>query len=151
MNLEQHIFIKKNEILKESLRNEYPDFNFDITEEENHKDSLLLEFANVPPFKTGLPCNIWVDDLGFERKNKHSPYRIKFQNNTNPKVKPEDLIPIIISDEPFIPVRNLKEKIDYKLFKIVSKFVKENEELLKKLSDQEINIFDFVEQLKRSN
>jgi hypothetical protein len=50
------------------------------------KHNFLNEIANIIKNDSGLPVNIWVDDLGVDRLNKHSPDRIKFQNNKSNRV-----------------------------------------------------------------
>ena len=37
----------------------------------NLNEEQLIEMSNLIKRKTGLPVNIWVDDIGIERKNKH--------------------------------------------------------------------------------
>ena len=59
----------------------------------------LEEMSNLIKRKTGLPVNIWVDDIGVIRKTKHNEPRIKVQNNTS-NTRQEDTFSLSISLNP---------------------------------------------------
>jgi len=118
--------------------------NFTDEEIEAAQDNRMYEFANLPQSDTGLSVNIWIDDSGFERSNKHSPYRIKFQNNTNPNIRQSDLIPMSISDNPEILVKGSHlSKVNMKIAKEVFEFVKKYHNELRDVVDKKISLIGF--------
>lgn len=61
----------------------------------------LEEMSNLIKRKTGLPVNIWVDDIGVERNVEHNEPRIKVQNNTSDK-RQDDTFELTISKNPYV-------------------------------------------------
>lgn len=61
----------------------------------------LEEMSNLIKRKTGLPVNIWVDDIGVERNVEHNEPRIKVQNNTADR-RQEDTFELTISKNPYV-------------------------------------------------
>lgn len=61
----------------------------------------LEEMSNLIKRKTGLPVNIWVDDIGVERNVEHNEPRIKVQNNTADK-RQDDTFELTISKNPYV-------------------------------------------------
>lgn len=61
----------------------------------------LEEMSNLIKRKTGLPVNIWVDDIGVERNVEHNEPRIKVQNNTADR-RQEDTFELTISNNPYV-------------------------------------------------
>ena len=61
----------------------------------------LEEMSNLIKRKTGLPVNIWVDDIGVERNVEHNEPRIKVQNNTADR-RQDDTFELTISKNPYV-------------------------------------------------
>lgn len=103
----------------------------------NLDEDIFFEMANAVKEDTGLPYNIWLDSVGKNRKNKHSEPRIKVEVDN-------DFIPVIICDNPYIPI----EGKTFKKFSIIKKFIIDNKDILlqhwnKQLTDKEIlNLLD---------
>lgn len=79
----------------------------------------LEEMSNLIKRKTGLPVNIWVDDIGVERNVEHNLPRIKVQNNTSDRRQDDTFEltisynPKIVSGECKLSSKNLKCVINY--------------------------------------
>lgn len=67
---------------------------------ETYKDmkenELLIEMPNMPKADAGLSVNLWIDD-GYRTNGEHGG-RIKFQNNYEYRMNPEELISVEFSD-----------------------------------------------------
>ena len=117
---------------------------------ENLKENeILLEMSSLKAKRTNLPVNIWLDDIGKERKTKHNLPRIKAQNNYLERNN-EDTISIFIdknSPKVIAGNSNLKQKDLNKIFK----WIKTNYDLLMKHWNQEIDTIDFIQQMKEIN
>lgn len=117
---------------------------------ENLKENeILLEMSSLKSKRTNLPVNIWLDDIGKERKTKYNLPRIKVQNNYLERNN-EDTISILIDkDNPKVIASNsnLKQKDLNKIFK----WIKINYDLLMKHWNQEIDTIDFIQQMKEIN
>jgi len=70
-------------------------------------DMELLEMSNLQTDFTGLPVNIWIDDVGKWKLSKHGP-RIKFQNDKGNKVniRPNSSLSIKIHNSELVDKRN---------------------------------------------
>jgi hypothetical protein len=85
------------------------DQNYETIEEllqTVYTDEMLLEMANISQSTTGLDVIIWVQTNNTQSTGKHNLPRIKFQNNTATKIQINELIPISISDDPKILLKN---------------------------------------------
>ena len=112
-----------------------------IFEELNRLDEEeeLFEMANIRKARTGLPYDIWVDSNGSNRKNKHSPNRIKIDVNGN-------LIPIEISDNPSIPksvLRNMS-RVNIPNFSEVKKYLIKYKNVFLAHCNSKIDDFDLM-------
>ena len=89
---------------------------------------LLTEMSNLIKRKTGLPVNIWLDDIGSNRKVEHNTPRIKMQNNYNERADENTISISIDKNNPKILARKLAiRKSDYN--KVVQ-WIKDNFEIL---------------------
>jgi len=113
-----------------------------------NESEILCEFANIPMKYTDLPTNIWLDEHGSARNMKHNIPRLKFQNNHSIKVDGTG-IPISISKEPEILIKNSELKISAKDLKEIKQFIINNYDLLMKHWNQEIDTFDFIKEIKK--
>ena len=111
---------------------------------------ILFEMTNLRKKHTGLPMNIWLDDIGAYRNIKHNVPRIKFQNDKSDKVL-DNTIPISIDKEnPQILTKTVQLKLPQKDFKKLYDFIKDNYDLLIKFWNQEIDIFEFMSDMKKA-
>jgi hypothetical protein len=99
--------------------------------------------------RSKLPANLYLDDNG--TWFKLGPYkRIKFQDDNNDKVLTNNMIPMSIDDNPQILIDNANLSLSVSEVEQIKIFVKNNKELLLKLGDMEIDIFDFIEKMRLS-
>jgi hypothetical protein len=103
----------------------------------------LNEMANILKRDSGLPVNIWVDNSGKDRLNKHSPDRIKFQNNKGNSVQPNTLIPISVHDSMVVFSDDNNIKITSHELSLIRKFIEVNIELVVQLIHKEIKPEEF--------
>lgn len=105
---------------------------------------ILFEMTNVRKKRTGLPMNIWIDDMGSFRNVKHNIPRIKFQNNTSDNVMGNE-IPISIDKEnPQILTKKMSINLSSSDINKLKLFIMNNYEGLIKVWKQEIDSIDFV-------
>ena len=110
---------------------------------------ILFEMTNLRKKYTGLPANIWIDDMADARNTKHNVPRIKFQNNTSDKVT-DDLIPLSIDKEnPQILTKHLSVKLSKEELNLIKKFVIINYDLLIRHWLQEIDSFEFKDMMEK--
>jgi len=108
---------------------------------------ILFEMTNIRKKYTGLPCNIWIDDMSDARNVKHNVPRIKFQNDTGDDVN-DNLVPLSIDKEnPQILSKRLKVKLSKNDFELVQQFVKNNFDVLLRHWHHEIDSFEFKDQM----
>lgn len=103
----------------------------------NLNEEQLIEMSNLIKRKTGLPVNIWVDDIGIERKNKHDKPRIKVQNNTSDR-RQSDTFSLSISKTPEVIAGTCK--LDSDILNEVKQYVIKHYDILIKHWNQEIDI-----------
>lgn len=110
----------------------------------------LFEMSNIRKKYTRLPVNIWIDDVGAYRQNKHYEPRIKFQADRADKVH-ESAIPISISKQPKILIDNYKEYTDLNNYEIgqIKNFIIRNYDILIKHWNQEIDSDQFKKLMKK--
>lgn len=110
----------------------------------------LFEMSNITKAHTRLPVNIWVDDFGISRNVPHNSPRIKFQVDKADKAH-GPLIPISISKNPEILINNYKTYTNLNNYEIgqIKNFIIRNYDLLMQYWNQEINIDQFLQQVKK--
>ena len=98
--------------------------------------------------ETGLPVIVWLDDAQ-TYKAKRVPRYVKFQGDTDAVPKPDFSFYIWISpDEPVVSRKLFaRHKLTVKELHAVKEFVKTNHDALMKLSNLEIDNFDFIDVL----
>lgn len=108
---------------------------------------ILFEMTNLRKKYTGLPMNIWIDDVGAYRNVKHNVPRIKFQNDYSDKVL-DNTVPISIDkDEPQVLVKHLTTTISEKDFKKLKWFIQHNYDILMDFWNQKIDNKDFMDNM----
>lgn len=109
---------------------------------------ILTEMSNLRKNQTGLPVNIWVDDIGVERKSKHNQPRIKFQNDNADRMH-EETISMSISENPEILQKNQKINISNEDVNKIKKFVKLNKNVLIEYWNQNIELLELFKRIKK--
>ena len=138
--------------------------NFDeFTEDQNYEtidellqtvytDEMLLEMANISQNTTGLDVIIWVQTNNTQSTGKHNLPRIKFQNNTATKIQANELIPIYISDNPNILLKNNdlnKIKISQAQINELKQWIVKNKEILIDYWKEKITTDELFQKLKK--
>ena len=129
--------------------------NEKMTAEENQKENLqlmetesILEMSVLRKFETGLPVNIWVDEGNSYLQSDHSK-RIKIQPDKSEHPNSRYMIPICISDDPQIMVKNPNLHLSQYDIDLIKEFIKLNKDLLLNLN--KIGIVEFSKQMKKVN
>ncbi|MBR3412241.1 MAG: hypothetical protein IKG81_06095 [Bacteroidales bacterium] len=129
------------------------DQNYETIEEllqTVYTDEMLLEMANISQNTTGLDVIIWVQTNNTQSTGKHNLPRIKFQNNTATKIQINELIPISISDEPKILLKNNdlnKIKISQTQINGIKQWIMKNKEILIDYWEEKITTDELFQKL----
>jgi hypothetical protein len=114
-----------------------------LTEQENLEENRRIEeMATLRKSDSGLPANLYLDDVGSWSKSGHWK-RIKFQPNTGDRPVTRDMVPMSIDDDPQILIKNAKISLNAKQLEQIKRFVRANKNLLLQLADAEISIIEF--------
>ena len=76
-----------------------------------NKCSNAFEMATLRKERSGLPVNLYLDDSGSYLNGGHGP-RIKFQPDKGDCPNTRSMLPMTISDEPTIPIKNYKSRLN---------------------------------------
>lgn len=131
------------------------DQNYETIEEllqTVYTDEMLLEMANISQSTTGLDVIIWVQTNNTQSTGKHNLPRIKFQNNTATKIQINELIPISISDDPKILLKNNdlnKIKISQTQINGIKQWIIKNKEILIDYWEEKITTDELFQKLKK--
>ena len=110
-------------------------------------DEMLLGMATISQNTTGLDVIIWVT----QSTGKHNLPLIKFQNNTATKIQINELIPISISDDPKILLKNNdlnKIKISQTQINGIKQWIMKNKEILIDYWEEKITTDELFQKLK---
>ena len=120
-----------------------------MTDQENLQENIRLREmgATLRKKDTGLPVNIWIDDMAW--KNTGHWKKIKFQPDTENRADTDTFIPMSIEDNPRVLMDNPQITIDAKKLEQVKQFVRINKNLLLLYADQKITISEFLQQMKK--
>ena len=114
-------------------------------------DEMLLGMATISQNTTGLDVIIWVQTNNTQSTGKHNLPRIKFQNNTATKIQINELIPISISDNPKILLKNNdlnKIKISQTQINGIKQWIMKNKEILIDYWEEKITTDELFQKLK---
>lgn len=131
------------------------DQNYETIEEllqTVYTDEMLLEMATISQNTTGLDVIIWVQTNNTQSTGKHNLPRIKFQNNTATKIQINELIPISISDNPKILLKNNdlnKIKISQTQINGIKQWIMKNKEILIDYWEEKITTDELFQKLKK--
>lgn len=70
-----------------------------------------FEMTTLRKIRSGLPVNIYLDDSGYYLKRGHEP-SIRFQPDKDDCPNIRSMLPMTISDEPTIPIKNYKSQLN---------------------------------------
>lgn len=106
---------------------------------------IITEMVDVSKKTTNLPVIVWIDG---PRNIPHGK-RIKFSNDYTDKLTGVSLIPMTISDNPVIGIKNTnKIKISSKDIESIKQWVILNKDLLLSYSNGDISTEDLLSQIK---
>lgn len=131
------------------------DQNYETIEEllqTVYTDEMLLGMATISQNTTGLDVIIWVQTNNTQSTGKHNLPRIKFQNNTATKIQINELIPISISDDPKILLKNNdlnKIKISQTQINGIKQWIMKNKEILINYWEEKITTDELFQKLKK--
>ncbi len=100
--------------------------------------------------RTKLPVNIFLDDEGRWMQSGHLNL-IKFQPDTGERADSSRMVSLSIEDEPRILDGKDFIKITPSQFEEVKQFVRNNKDLILRLGRQEIDIGEFISEMKLNN
>ena len=139
MSYKEFVEDRNYETIDELLQTVYP-------------DEMLLEMASISQNTTSLDVIIWVQTNNTQSTGKHNLPRIKFQNNTATKIQPNESIPISISDNPEILLKNNdlnKIKISQAQINEIKQWIIKNKEILIDYWEEKITTDEFFQKLKK--
>lgn len=113
--------------------------------------SSAFEMATLRKARSGLPVNLYLDDSGSYLDGGHGP-RIKFQPDKGNSPNTRSMIPMTISEEPTISLRNYQSRLDgvgSNDISLIMSFVIANKENLLRLCDRndEYDFSNFLEDM----
>ena len=107
----------------------------------------LEEMSAIRKKDYNLPVNIWIDDKGSERTNKHNLPRLKIQTTYEDKLDEKHLLSLSIDKKPKVLAGEMNE-LKNKDFKIIKNFVIKNYDLLIQYWKQEIGLRELLNKLQ---
>jgi len=120
--------------------------------EEDYPD-MFFEMANIGKKHVGLPANLWLDPWAVDRHPKHNIPRLKVQGDKSDKIHSDNLIPVSISKNPEILIKNYKSELSSKEWNQIFEFIKNEYDMLMKhathvIFDSDILLY-FVNKYKK--
>jgi len=106
-----------------------------------------IEYLYLSKEKTGLNVDIYVDDCSSYKRHKH-PLWLYFCDGYS---HDEKLIPIVISNNPTIPIDNCEINLSSIDITSIIQFIKNNAQLLKALANEMIDSISFEEQIIKTS
>ena len=117
-----------------------------------YTDEMLLKMASISQNTTGLDVVVWIQTNNTQSTGKHNLPQIKFQNNTSTKIQINESIPISISDNPEILLKNNdlnKIKISQAQINGIKQWIMKNKEILIDYWKEEITTDELFQKLKK--
>ena len=107
----------------------------------------LEEMSAIRKRDYNLPVNIWIDDKGSERTNKHNLPRLKVQTTYGDKLDEKHLLSLSIDKKPEVLAGEMNE-LKNKDLKTIKNFVVKNYDLLMQYWRQEIGLRELLNSLQ---
>ncbi len=144
--LERRVRILELRLRKCRNDRDLPDSSRSVNERSN-----AFEMATLRKTRSGLPVNLYLDDSGSYLNGGHGP-RIKFQPDKGNCPNTRSMIPMTISDEPTIPIKNYQSRLNgvgSNDIALIMSFVIANKTNLLRLCDRndEYDISNFLEDM----
>lgn len=98
-------------ILELRLRKRRNDRGLQDSDHSVSEHSTTFEMATLRKSRSGLPVNLYLDDSGSYLSGGYGP-RIKFQSDKGNCPNTRSMIPMTISDEPTIPIKNYQSRLN---------------------------------------
>ena len=123
---------------------------FDSRRSVNERSN-AFGMATLRKARSGLPVNLYLDDSGAYLDDGHEP-RIRFQPDKGNSPNTRSMIPMTISYEPAIPLRNYQSRLNgvgSNDISLIMSFVIANKSYLLRLCDRndEYDISNFLEDM----
>ena len=144
--LERRVELLELRVKKRRMDSDLFDSRSSVNERSN-----AFEIATLRKARSGLPVNLYLDDSGSYLDGGHCP-RIKFQPAKGNSPNTRSMIPMTISDDPTIPLRNYQSRLDgvgSNDISLIMSFVVANKGNLLRLCDRndEYDISNFLEDM----
>ena len=142
---------RRGELLELRVKKCRMDSDLSDSRSSVNERSNAFEMATLRKARSGLPVNLYLDDSGSYLDGGHGP-RIKFQPDKGNSLNTRSMIPMTISDDPTIPLRNYQSRLDgvgSNDISLIMSFVIANKENLLRLCDRndEYDISNFLEDM----
>ena len=109
----------------------------------------LNEMARISQIKSGLPMIVWLNPDDGTNTGKHNMPMIKFQDNTNTRIIPKDMIPISIHHtNPTILVKNYTPNLPTSAINQLKRWIIKNYSILMDYWNNEIFEDELIAKLK---
>lgn len=144
--LERRVELLELRVKKRRMDSDLFDSHRSVDERSN-----AFEMATLRKARSGLPVNLYLDDSGSYLDGGHDP-RIKFQPDKGNSPNTRSMIPMTISEEPTISLRNYQSRLDgvgSNDISLIMSFVIANKENLLRLCDRndEYDFSNFLEDM----
>jgi hypothetical protein len=144
--LERRVRILELRLRKCRNDRDLPDSSRSVNERSN-----AFEMTTLRKTRSGLPVNLYLDDSGSYLNGGHGP-RIRFQPDKGNCPNIRSIIPMTISDEPTIPIKNYQSRLNgvgSNDISLIMSFVIANKTNLLRLCDRndEYDFFNFLEDM----
>lgn len=110
------------------------------------KTDSTFEFNYFGQNETDLSVGLYLDDCRSYERNKH-PLFMLFVDGMG---KDDNVVPVLVSDDPKIMIRNYDVKISENELNTVFQFIKINKKLIEDLANEKINDVDFVMEMRNN-
>jgi hypothetical protein len=144
--LERRVRILELRLRKCRNDRDLPDSSRSVNERSN-----AFEMTTLRKTRSGLPVNLYLDDSGSYLNAGHGP-RIRFQPDKGNCPNIRSIIPMTISDEPTIPIKNYQSRLNgvgSNDISLIMSFVISNKTNLLRLCDRndEYDFSNFLEDM----
>ena len=101
------------------------------------------DFFCLRKYRSGLPVNLFIDDIGQWYNKKEHCFFLKVQRNKNDLPDYSGSLSITITDEPKLIGKKESTQLNDEDLALIKQYIINNQSSLLQLAKQEIDIFDF--------